>query len=791
MKREINILHLEDSIADSELIRLEIERALPNATIQLVHTKEDFIKYLESENFKLIISDYNIPGITDMESLHLVKKLSPNTPLIYVSGEVGEERAVELLREGATDYVLKNRLSKLPIAIQRSLKEMDDRELVKKKEEELKKSNEFRSSILNALSIHIAVLDQEGVIVETNNAWEGSIRQDRHALQGVEKGENYLERIEEGIEQYPEFKYILENIRKVINGEYKYFYNDYQCTNLQQEKWYTIRVTPRIDGKGVVIAHSNITERVLSEKKWRTSEREFRTLTENAPNIIVKLNHNFQVEYINKGVLGFEQYELIGKNAFQLIDPANSEVVRDALEKVMRTGEADFLRTVRSHDVEEPMHLGAYIGPVFGDKGAVKSLILIIRDMTREVKDEELLRESEERFRGIFEGMSEGILMIDEKGVIESVNPGFCEMVGYEQSELIGQVCYDFLHDETSAQRLRKKMDYRRKGEKGRFEIQFVRKDGKEVWGQVSSQPKYDKEGNFNGVMSIIMDITEKKNTELKALEMKEAFTRELEAKVMDRTRELEEARIELTQSLAKEKELGELKSRFVSTASHQFRTPLSIIQTNMGILSMQKQLMGEEFVPKFDGAYERIKEQIERMTELMNDVLILGKINAGNISIRLKEIDLVELCEQITNGYNQINTNKRIATEILGKPYIVTTDSKLFEHSLSNFVSNALKYSPENSESKLKLDFSGDQLLVSIKDNGIGIPEEELPHLFEPFYRASNAKSVAGTGLGTAIAKEYLELIGGQVAVQSEVGKGTEIMITFKNQSNGKDSGS
>lgn len=658
-------MHFEDNLADAELIRNEIEKSLPNASINHVSSKNTFYSELENSNYDLIIADYNVPGISVKESLDITKNYSRKRPFIYVSEEIGEEGAVDLLRSGATDYVLKYRLNKLPIAITRAIRELDDKMLVDQNEAKVNQLNEFRASVLNALSAHIAVLDEKGNIVETNLVWDNYVkRQADRNLQSIPRGSNYLEellKIDDSSND--EIKLIHENIFKVINGQYKYYYHDYSIKHLQQEKWYTMRVTPRIDGKGVVIAHSNITDLIVSEKR---------------------------------------------------------------------------------------------------------------------------LRESELKFRGIFEQMSEGILHIDENGKIESVNPGLCRMLEYTSEELVGMNCYKYLHDEATAKRLQKKMTYRRKGNVGQYEAQFKTKSGRKIWAKISSQPNYNANGEFIGVMSLIMDITEQKNADLEAMRIKESFTKELEQKVMERTRELEKTQKELAMALEKEKQLGELKSRFVSTASHQFRTPLSVIQNYMGILSMQKDLMGEKFIPVFDKSNQRIKGQIERMTELMNDVLILGKINAGNISVRIKETDLVHLCNEIVKSHSEITSNKKLEMNVIGQPYLLDMDPKLFEHALSNFLSNALKYSPENSTSKLTLNFNENELQISVKDNGIGIPEDELPHLFDPFYRATNAKDVSGTGLGTAIAKEYLELIGGEVTVISELNVGTEILITFKKEKDG-----
>lgn len=226
---------------------------------------------------------------------------------------------------------------------------------------------------------------------------------------------------------------------------------------------------------------------------------------------------------------------------------------------------------------------------------------------------------------------------------------------------------------------------------------------------------------------------------------------------------------------------LSILKSRFVATASHQFRTPLSVIQSNMGILSMQKDGMKDTFIPKFEKAYRNIKSQIEVMTNLMNEVLILGKINSGNIRIQIEPLDILPLCMGVVKNYTEMDGGKIINVDTKGTPYLVNLDATLFEHALSNIISNAIKYSPDDKQIDLTVRYSSDHLELRVKDYGIGIPEDSLKFIFQPFYRALNVKQISGTGLGTAIAKEYIELMGGTIDFQSEINKGTEFIIKLK----------
>ncbi|MBL4705755.1 MAG: HAMP domain-containing histidine kinase [Flavobacteriales bacterium] len=249
----------------------------------------------------------------------------------------------------------------------------------------------------------------------------------------------------------------------------------------------------------------------------------------------------------------------------------------------------------------------------------------------------------------------------------------------------------------------------------------------------------------------------------------------------------MEKAKKKLAASLEKEKELGELKSRFVATASHQFRTPLTVIQSSMGLLSMQIDSMDSfnemdiDLKQKFEKVYHRVKGQIERMTSLMNDVLILGKINAGSIQPVLIPTNLILICKEIARTYNETQKDgRKVKIKIHGKSRQIKLDTKLMDHAISNLVSNAFKYSLNRPAPEITISFYDKKVDVLVKDSGMGIPEKDIRLLFEPFYRASNVSEISGTGLGTTIAKEYIELNNGSISGKRQFGKGTEFIIKF-----------
>ena len=236
-----------------------------------------------------------------------------------------------------------------------------------------------------------------------------------------------------------------------------------------------------------------------------------------------------------------------------------------------------------------------------------------------------------------------------------------------------------------------------------------------------------------------------------------------------------------LNKALRQEKHLGEMKTHFVSVASHQFRTPLAIIQTNSDILKIIAPKVQPNLKDKMDKSTARITAEIDRMTELMDDVLILGKVSSGKMSINKSNMNLNELCSDISEQFNEINQNgRRLEYSVKTTDTMIIADQKMLRHAITNLVSNAFKYS-NGSNPKLILDQDQDIISIVIEDQGIGIPQKDLNQLFQPFYRASNVVEFSGSGLGLSIVKSYIELNKGTISVETEENKGSRFEIRFK----------
>lgn len=242
---------------------------------------------------------------------------------------------------------------------------------------------------------------------------------------------------------------------------------------------------------------------------------------------------------------------------------------------------------------------------------------------------------------------------------------------------------------------------------------------------------------------------------------------------------EREKLLIELEQSLAKERELNELRIKFVSTASHQFRTPLTVIQSGVEIMDLYLDDLPAEKQAKFRNQFKKIQEEVGRLEYLMNDVLLLGRANVARTPFHPEKRSLVQFCKSIIEDKynNRFEPLRHVLLTVEGKESEVTFDPELIGHAIENIIDNAYKYS-EHGNIFLNLIYQHDRVTIQITDQGIGIPKEDIKNLFQPFYRAKNTFEIEGTGLGLSIVKEFVEKHNGKIFLTSELNKGTTVSV-------------
>jgi PAS domain S-box-containing protein len=264
-------------------------------------------------------------------------------------------------------------------------------------------------------------------------------------------------------------------------------------------------------------------------------------------------------------------------------------------------------------------------------------------------------------------------------------------------------------------------------------------------------------------------------DTVVKLLESKTLLEKEIEERISMQEK-LTANEVELKEALIKEKELGELKSRFVSMASHEFRTPLSAILSSSSLIS-KYELTDQQ--PQRLKHIDRIKTSIQHLIGILNDFLSLSKIEEGKIDVVYHETYLPDFLEEImSESRNMVKTGQYFENNFENIQKTVFLDIKLTHAILSNLISNAVKYSEEGKPIMISGEIQNQILRITIKDKGIGIPLVDQKHLFERFFRANNAIYTQGTGLGLSIVKNYVELLGGNLSFKSVEGKGSEFIV-------------
>lgn len=243
-----------------------------------------------------------------------------------------------------------------------------------------------------------------------------------------------------------------------------------------------------------------------------------------------------------------------------------------------------------------------------------------------------------------------------------------------------------------------------------------------------------------------------------------------------DKNKDLITAEKGIRQALEKEKELNELKSRFVSMASHEFRTPLATILSSASLLA--RYTLDSQQIQR-DKHINRIKENVEHLNNVLIDFLSIGKLEEGVISYVPSYFDYTEFLERLLDDMSlSLKVNQFFSHEITGIPKAIKFDKNILKNVLINIISNAIKYSPENREITIKSHFSEDKFSIVVIDQGIGIAENEKEHIFERFYRANNVENIAGTGLGLNIVQKYLDLMKGSIHFESVLGEGSTFSI-------------
>jgi len=456
------------------------------------------------------------------------------------------------------------------------------------------------------------------------------------------------------------------------------------------------------------------------------------------------LDHDGQFTYLNEQaeqLLEHPADELIGENIWDVFADAVGTVFHD-----------EFLRVV---DEQEAMQFEAFYPPrqrwyrvhayPFED-----GLSVFFSDVTDRKRAERALQESEEKYRTVVENVKDVVFRTDAEGRLTFLNPAWTEVTGHGVEAALGRRMSTFVH-QTNGETDWVEFEALLAGDKDfcRYEVQLKTSDDVPRWMEVFVRPMVDKSGSVVGTSGTLHDVTKWR-----------------------------EAEAQMRKALDKERELGRLKSRFVSMASHELRTPLATIQSSAELADLFMQRGATEKTSKHLG---RIQNNVDRMAALLEDVLIFGRVESGRLPFEPVGMNLAGLAAELVNDIRQgIGAGHTVHASGVEDEIALQADPQLLRLVLTNLLSNAVKYSPEGSTVRLDVRATEEAVHVTVSDEGIGIPHEDLDRLFEPFHRADNVGSTNGTGLGLAILSEAIDLHEGTVDVDSTEGEGSTFSVTL-----------
>ncbi len=559
-----------------------------------------------------------------------------------------DEQEIQLLNEMAADISFA-----MEFAEQEAQRTKAEQEL-KLHAQAVEEMHLFLQTTLDAFPAHTAVLDPDGVIINTNAAWEQFAIENGANSATYYLGANYLTVCDTAVGLWSdEAPAVAAGIRTVIAGKRDDFYLEYACHSPTEKRWFMLRVTPFPEPapRRVVVAHVNVTERRLAE------------------NAIRALNTELEARVIERTA----QYVSAMKRVEGILNSSSDPIILCRIdETIIQANRAshELLDSNADNDSESA-----------ADRAADRHL---------------------------------SSLIIPEH--VSSAEQAFQAVLDSKQLQ--------------------------------RIDITIRRSDGSTFDADMMLSPVISEDDILSGVVCALHDITERKRMQ-------------------------DDLRI----ALEKERELGELKTRFVSIVSHEFRNPLASILSAADLMANYSDRMSEARKVQHLSA---IQQQVQHLTELMNDILLIGKADNVGFAFSPAPLDLTAFCQTCIKQVQETTGASHTLLLSANECSSVRADEKLLRHILLNLLTNAVKYSPVGSKVYIGLHCEADQATLYVRDEGIGIPEDDQVHLFEAFHRAGNVGLVAGTGLGLAITKRAVEAHNGTISFESVEGLGTTFTVTF-----------
>lgn len=475
-------------------------------------------------------------------------------------------------------------------------------------------------------------------------------------------------------------------------------------------------------------------------------------------------------------ISGIKKEDALGRVAFELF-PFLKETGEDKFFLQALSGKTA-VATDRPFEVPTTGRKGyfeAHYSPLYGRSGQIIGGLAIVHDATKRHQTEQALRESEHKYRMVVEQASDGIAIYDRQGSILAVNEQACKLIGYTRDELLGMNVVDVITPEDlAATPLR--WEALSSGQPMLGERVLLRKDGTPLPVELSARLLSD-----GTVQTILRDITERQQSG----EAIRQLNAELEQRVEARTAQLEAANQALQKEITERKRLETQKDEFIAVASHELRTPITVVK---GYTKMALKAAGQLGDERLVRTLRIVDEKADQLTRLISEMLDVSRIENGRLALERQRMDLAPLVREAAGGMRLTSPDFTIATDVQQEPIFVDADPQRIEQVLANLVDNAVKYTGNDTGNEKKIEIHvhrrGGEAVTSVRDYGVGIPDDQQKQVFGRFFRAKNVAAARypypGMGLGLFVSHTIVTMHGGRMWVESKEGKGSTFYFSL-----------
>jgi PAS domain S-box-containing protein len=861
MDKILRILMLEANAADADAIAKELQKAGISFEPQRVESKQQFEQSLQDFEPHLVLSDYWLPSFDGVSALAVAQQRVPDVPFIFVSGALGEELAIDAMKNGATDYVLKVGLSRLVPAVRRALRESEERAERQLAKEKLRESEGRLKAIFEGVATGVLIIDPEThKIVDANPAalemigfpHEGVVGQTCHKLIcPAKKGRCPITDLGEELDR-------AQSVLLTSSAE-----------SLQVLKTVT-RVV--LDGREHLLeSFVDVSESKKMEKALRESEDAARTLL-NAPiGSVAMLDANLRVLAINE--TGAEKFgrpasDIVGTKIMELIPPGAAPWRADRLKKVLKTGQPE-----RFEDEREGTCFENAVFPLFDDRGKVNRIVIFGQDITERKLVEVAQKKDRDFISKVLDTAGALVMVLEPEGRIVLFNRTSEEVSGYKFGEVRGKRPWDVFMAPGAATDARTGFKQVASGDAfGPWETLCRTKSGEARNIAGSHSTLLGQDGGVEYVIVTATDITESRLAEVALKESEERYRSVFESTgtamcIVDRdavitflngeferiaghpageiigkkkfTEFLGEAEtaeflgyiaelesrppevsgpvhfecsftdgaggvlrmlanmgrlpgsgagtsavslIDITREKEYERDLSERAERlrdFLVVASHELRHPISIVKGYANTLTEYMERMPPELVQEI---LKDIDLSTDRLTRYVEQLLDVSRVEQGRLFINREQADPELLLKMALDDTRVMGVENQFLTRVACTGPI-EVDVEKFVQLVHILVDNAVKFSPNGSAIEVEVERTGEDIIVSVMDRGNGIPLESRTKVFDRFYQVEDAlhHSKPGMGLGLYIASQIVDAHSGRVWVEPRDGGGSVFRFTIR----------